>query len=50
MTNRGLQNYNIGAIYHYAGQYNETVKHYLLDEPSLVKSFEPVVQLSFFVR
>lgn len=47
-TNRGLPNYNIGAIYHYSGQYNEAVKHYLLDEPSLLKTFDPAVQLSFF--
>lgn len=47
-TNEGLPNYNIGAIYHYSGQYAEAIKHYLLDEASVLTTFDPSVQLSFF--
>ncbi|GAA4728708.1 tetratricopeptide repeat protein [Flavisolibacter ginsenosidimutans] len=47
-SNRGLPNYNTGAIYHYSGQYEEAVKYYLLDEPLILSSFGPSVQLSYF--
>jgi tetratricopeptide (TPR) repeat protein len=48
MSNNGLPNYNIGAVYHYGGQYAQAINYYLLDEPLILKSFEPSVQLSFF--
>lgn len=47
-TNKGLPNYNTGAIYHYGGNNAEAVKYYLLDEPLLLAAFEPSVQLSYF--
>jgi tetratricopeptide (TPR) repeat protein len=48
MANEGLPNYNIGAVYHYSGQYAEAVTFYLKDEPLLLKNFGPSVQLSYF--
>jgi tetratricopeptide (TPR) repeat protein len=47
-ANEGLPNYNIGAIYHYSGQYDQAISYYLRDEPSLLKTFDLSVQLSFF--
>jgi len=47
-ANRGLPNYNIGAIYHYTGQYAEAINYYLLDEPAILKTFDAAVQLSYF--
>lgn len=46
--NKGLPNYNTGSIYHYAGDYAEAIAYYLLDEPILLSSFEPSVQLAYF--
>jgi tetratricopeptide (TPR) repeat protein len=47
-ANRGLPNYNIGAIYQYTGQYAEAINYYLRDEPAILKTFDAAVQLSYF--
>jgi len=47
-ANKGLPNYNTGTVYHYSGQYEEAITYYLRDEPQILASFGPSVQLSYF--
>lgn len=47
---QGRLNYYIGTTYQYSGQPELALKYYLLEEPLMVKEYDPSVQNGFFIE